>query len=144
MTDFENTPKYKLHQKICMKFKDEWSKDPNESFEEIVKNLYLKDMESFELERKTHPYPEYLTYDDLEEGKVYHISSGLCHNTFKVHEKIVEDGITYYTCSMVKLSTHDVPLDKSYYTTKFKMGTWNQMTALYQEGPYPFDAVIIQ
>ena len=134
MSDFEDTPKYKLFRELCDDFKNglikgfdnsEFTKQfsSDKRYEVFVREAYVKQLKDYDELLKKLPSPEYIGYDDLEVGKTYHVADGLTHPTFTISEKITtEKGIYKY------VYTPD--------SEKIDIGTFGQFFSRYKEGPW--------
>ena len=151
MADFKDTPLYKYFcERYYYCFKetniDEYNKQfkSDDEFEAFIKAEYTKKLNYYEEQKKLFPSPEYMGYDELEVGKIYHIVSGFNHTPFKIHERLdSEQGLNLYVYTLVKCSDHMLDMPESTYTTKYNTGAIDQMFARYKEGVWPSHATII-
>lgn len=150
MVDFEDTPLYKYFcERHYYNFKetnfDEYIQyfKSDDEFDAFIKASYMKRLNEYEENKKRFPSPEYVGYDELEVGKIYHMASGLSHTSFKIHERLdSEQGLNIYVYTVVKevIDSPDTP--ESAYTTKYNTGSIGQMFARYKEGTWLSATVI--
>lgn len=133
MTDYENTNLYKVY---CAMVDSIASEYPAGTYNKDY-TRYAGLLKEYEEECKRFPSPEYVGYDELEVGKIYHIACGFNHTSFKVHEKnMTEQGVYQYVFTVVKLVGNSPDIPDTVYTTKHTTGNFGQFFARYKEGTW--------